>query len=117
MADSPTSRSLDKLRAEGWLVAVAEKWNPFANVRQDLFGFVDLLAIRDGETLAVQVTTAENVSARLAKLRSLPAVQRWIACPTRKVVVHGWALQGTEKSNRKTWQCREVEFTTDMARG
>jgi len=27
---TPTQRSLAKLRAEGWLVAVVERWNPYA---------------------------------------------------------------------------------------
>src|SRR5512145_3126336 len=50
----PTKRSLEYLRGQGHLVAVVEKWNPHARVRQDLFGFIDVLAIRRDETLAVQ---------------------------------------------------------------
>jgi hypothetical protein len=50
---SPTQRSLRHMRDLGYLVAVVEHWNPHARIRQDLFGWIDLLAIRDGETLAV----------------------------------------------------------------
>ena len=32
MADSPTKRSLKKLREEGYLCQVVEHWNPFARV-------------------------------------------------------------------------------------
>jgi hypothetical protein len=69
MAMTPTKLTLRHLRDAGWpLVEVVEHWNPHARVRNDLFGFVDVLAVRPGETLAVQTTTAANVSARVRKI-------------------------------------------------
>jgi len=68
LAKSPTQLTLDKLRADGWLVEVTERWNPFARIRQDLYGFVDVLAVREGETLAVQATSYSNISARVNKI-------------------------------------------------
>ena len=58
MAMSPTQLSIRHLKENGYLVSVVEKWNPFVKIRQDLFGFIDVLAIRENETLAVQVTSA-----------------------------------------------------------
>lgn len=55
---SPTQRSLAHLRSLGYRVAVVERWNPHARIRQDLFGVLDLLAVRDGEILGVQTTNA-----------------------------------------------------------
>ena len=71
------------------MVAVVEKWNPHAKIRQDLFGFVDLLAIRPGETLAVQTTSLSNMSQRVTKIsesETAPKVREagW------KIEVHGW---------------------------
>ena len=71
---TPTQLTLRKLRADGWLAEVVERWVPGANVRKDLFGFVDILALRDGETLAVQATSYTNISARVNKIASLDAV-------------------------------------------
>ena len=68
LATSPTQLSLKKLRDEGYLVAITERWNAFAKIRQDMFGFIDLLAIKDGEILAVQTTSASNMSARANKI-------------------------------------------------
>lgn len=91
MTTSPTQLSLKHLRAQGWpLVQVVEVWNPHARIRQDLFGFVDVLAVREGETLAVQTTSATNFSARVRKIAdhpSLPAVRAagWT------IHVHAWA--------------------------
>lgn len=104
---SPTQRSLAKLRKDGWLVAITERWNPFAKIRQDLFGFVDLLAIKGDTTLAVQTTSGDNVTARIAKIRALQSSSLWLESPNRKIVVHGWRKIG-ERGKRKIWECREV---------
>lgn len=85
---TPTQRSLKYLRDAGYTVAIVEHWNSFVRIRQDLFGFIDLLAIRRGETLAVQVTAA-GVSARLKKIAGLPVVDRVREAGWR-IEVHGW---------------------------
>mgnify|MGYP001584489199 FL=1 len=105
---TPTQRSLQKMRAEGWFCAITERWNPWAKIRQDLFGFVDLLCFKGDITLAVQVTTGDNVSARLAKIGQSQAAQLWLESPTRRIAVHGWAKRGP-RGKRKQWTCREVE--------
>ena len=64
---SPTQRSLAHLRELGYHVEVVEKWNSFTKQRKDLWGWADLLAIRKGEVLAVQVT-ASAVSDRIKKI-------------------------------------------------
>jgi hypothetical protein len=85
---SPTQRSLKELRARGYRVAITERWNPFAKIRQDLFGVVDLLAIREGETLAVQVTST-SVAARVRKIADAEATPDMRRAGWR-IVVHGW---------------------------
>ena len=85
---SPTQRSLAFLREEGYLVSIVERWNPHARIRQDLWGWCDLLAIRKGEVLAVQVT-ASAVATRIKKIQESETIG-----PVRdagiRVVVHGW---------------------------
>ncbi len=103
---SPTQRSKAKLQSEGYLVAIVERWNMYARVRQDLFGFIDLLALKGDETLAVQTTSGSNVSARIAKIRATQASAIWLESPSRKIVVHGWRLCGP-RGKRKKWECRE----------
>lgn len=100
---SPTQRSLELLRADGWLVAVVEHWNPFAHIRQDLFGFIDLLAIQGDYTLAVQVTTAENMAARRAKIQAEPRAAIWQSA-SRGIAIHGWHKRGGK------WECKEERF-------
>lgn len=103
---SPTELSLAALHRAGYLAAVVEKFNAHARVRQDLFGFVDIVAIRPGETLGVQTTTRGNMSARLRKIvghPNLPAVREagW------RIEVHGWK----QKKPRARWECTKVDVS------
>lgn len=85
---TPTQRSLAYLREQGYTVAIVERWNPHARIRQDLFGFIDLLAIRTDETLAVQ-TTSTGVSSRIKKIMDSEHLPR-VRDAGWKIVVHGW---------------------------
>lgn len=86
---SPTQRSKAHLEKQGYRVAIVETWNHFTQRRHDLFGIIDLLAIRPGETLAVQTTSASNVSARVKKIAESDAIAD-IRAAGWGVVVHGW---------------------------
>ncbi len=103
MAASPTELTLKLLRAEGWTVAVVEKWNPHARIRQDLFGFIDLLAIRDGETLAVQATSYTNISARVKKIAEIETIDA-----VRKAGWTVWVIGWRKVANRWTHKIVDV---------
>jgi hypothetical protein len=70
---SPTQRSLEYLREQGYFCAIVEKWNSFTKQRQDLWGWCDILAIRENEVLAVQVTST-GVAERIKKIQESPTV-------------------------------------------
>ena len=99
---TPSLRSRKALEADGWRVATVEHWNAFTKRRHDLFGFIDLLAIRPGETLAVQATSASNVAARVSKIANHPNVGAVREAGWR-IAVHGWGKRGGR------WVCREVD--------
>ena len=105
MADSPTSRTLRRLRAEGWMAAVVERWNPHARIRQDLFGILDIVAIRDGETLGVQATSGSNVARRVEKLTDSEALYALRAAGWR-VEVWGWRKRANGR-----WEPRIVDVS------
>ena len=109
MAASPTARSLAHARKLGWLAGSVEKWNPHARIRQDLFGFIDLIVLDgQGGTLAVQATSASNVSSRVAKIKANEAAPRWLAEGNR-IQVWGWKRIPKGKSCR--YELRVVEIT------
>lgn len=86
---TPTQRSLAALRELGYLVEVVEKWNSFTRTRKDLWGWADLLAIRRGEVLAVQVTST-GVASRVRKVSESETIARVREAGVR-VEVHGWS--------------------------
>lgn len=104
---SPTARSLREMRGRGYHCAVVEKWNAFAKIRIDLFGFGDILCFKDGESgvTAIQATTSPNISARLKKINENSYVQPWLRCGNN-LIVHGWSLKG-KKGERKTYELDE----------
>ena len=117
MATSPTTRSLQYLRKQGCeLVAVTEKWNPHANIRQDLFGIIDVLAIHGDRIIAVQTTSADHVSHRIAKMveAEFKNPETGESCLVLaalfkakiSVYVHGW-----KKQSNGRWELREVELS------
>ena len=100
---SPTQRSLRRLREHGYLAEVTEKWVPGANIRRDLFGFGDVLGIREAEVLIVQATSSSNVAARIKKIADHPNVGAVRQAGIR-IEVHGWA-----KNRAGRWDVRVVD--------
>lgn len=101
---SPTQLTLKKLRTDGYTAAVVEKWNPHAGIRQDLFGFIDVLGVGEKGTIAVQCTTADHAADRIRKIEdheNLGAVREagW------QIEVHGWV-----KSNNR-WRCNVTDIS------
>ena len=104
LATSPTQLSLKKLRDEGDLVAITEKWNHFCKIRQDMWGFCDLLAIKENEVLAVQTTSASNMSARASKIADSENVGM-VRKAGIKIHIHGWIKNG------RKWECKVMDVS------
>jgi len=100
---SLTARSTALLRERGFIVATVEHYNAFTKRKHDLFGCIDLLAIGNGVTVAVQVTSKSNLSARKHKIEEAEAYPEMLRSGW-KVVLHGWF----KEKNR--WQVKEVEL-------
>jgi aryl-alcohol dehydrogenase-like predicted oxidoreductase len=59
----------------------------------DLWNFTDVLAIKRGEVLAVQVTSWTNVASRVRKITDSPLLPLVREAGIR-IVVHGWHADG-----------------------
>lgn len=101
---TPSQRSIKHLRDDGYQVANVESYNAFTKRKNDLFGCIDLLCIGNGETLAVQVTSKSNMSARVKKIEESEALPEMLRSGWR-VIVHGW---WKNKSNR--YELKVFEF-------
>lgn len=99
-----TQRTIKMMRDQGYMVATVEYYNAFTKRKHDLFGCIDLLAIGNGETIAIQVTSKSNMSARIKKIESSDALPEMLRSKWR-ILVHGWTKN---RSNR--YEVKEFEF-------
>ena len=102
MTISPTRRSLLWLRHHGYTVFITEHWNGFAEIRQDLLGFIDLIALRPNAKgiLGVQTTGGQsNFAARVKKVTQSRHATLWLQTGNQ-IQVHGWVQNGV----RKPWR-------------
>jgi hypothetical protein len=109
---SPTARTLQYCRKMGWRIQVVERWNQYAGIRIDLFGFIDLIALTpDNVCLGIQATSSANMSARVTKstVEKEAELQHWLACGNQ-YEVWGWAKRGPA-GKRKLWTLRRVAIT------
>jgi len=86
---SPTQRSLEYLREQGYHPEVVERFNSFTKQRKDLWTWCDILAIKKDEVLAVQVTSSTNVSKRIHKIQESDTVGK-VRDAGIRIEVHGW---------------------------
>ena len=103
-AMTPTQLTLRKLREDGYLAAVVEKWNPHVRIRQDLFGFIDVIGVKRGETIGVQCTSWGH---RLDRMRKM--VEHENIGPVREanwtLEVHGW------RKVKNRWECEVIDVS------
>jgi len=105
---SPTQRALKDLRSLGFVAAVVERFNPHAKVRQDLFGFIDIVAcFPEFGVLGVQACAGASHAARRAKILAEPRVRPWLESGGR---VEVWSYRRAGAAGRrKVWTLRREE--------
>lgn len=107
---SPTQRTLKACRDAGMTCQVVEKWNPFAKIRQDLFGFIDIVCMSDDGIVGVQATSGSNHNARIKKILSLDTYKKWLTAGGQ-IEVWSWK-KSAKKGKRPTWSSRCDTITT-----
>lgn len=108
---SPTQRTLKHLRDAGYTVAVVERWNQYAKIRQDLFGIIDLIAISPiAGIVGIQACAGASHAARRAKSIAEPRLRTWLQAGG-KFEVFSWSKTGA-RGKRKTWtpRCESIRY-------
>ena len=110
-----------KWRKAGYAVEAGEHVSRLGTIvrRHDTFGFADLIAVKPGELVFLQVTSWSNVSARVNKIANETHGRGKWERPIRdyakellsiygiRIVVEGWK----QDKNTLRWSSREVEVT------
>ena len=85
----PNTRTIRRLRAEGWLCDLTERRT--GPVTHDWLGAADVVAVHpDHGVLAVQATSRTNVSARVRKLEAAEEVLQVLRQCGVAIQVWGW---------------------------
>ena len=121
MATLSLQRSKKLLEDQGFKVAIVERWNQWAHIRQDLFNMCDLIGIRwDRKGVTGVQCCGEDVQPHIQKLlegytdakgRAVPPniyLKVWLSAGN-PFFIWAWRKRG-ERGRRKTWQMKEIEF-------
>lgn len=114
------AQTMKWLRDIGYTVGKTEQWLAFAKIRRDLFGFADVVAMKEGKkgVLAVQTTHQNFIADHKKLLRTMKTVKLWLSCDNRLWLV-GWNKFWNYKGTRKIWApvvfnvvlvCNRVKF-------
>ncbi len=113
---SPTSRTLEYLRQQGWEATVVERFLPYAGKfgqKIDMFGFGDIIAMGEGSIIAVQ-SCGQSFSAHHKKITEdeyvAPLALKWIESGGRLILI-GWRKVKLKRGSKALrWQPRIKEY-------
>lgn len=107
---SPTARSLERLRAEGYVAEVVEKTIPRCFIKKDFIGFIDIIAFKPGEIIGVQATSGSNHAARRTKILESENFPAWLQAGGH-VEVWSW----TKPKTGRKWELRRERVTCEAS--
>jgi hypothetical protein len=102
----------------GRLFWKTEQWNSYAHIRQDLFGFIDALALEENAgIIAIQCTGPGGIPEHRRKILVNEYAKPWLLCGG---IIEIWGfskcrsrdiLKDGKRSRRKVWTAR-IEYIT-----
>lgn len=102
---SPTELTLRYLRRSGYVVGVTEYWFQMGEMehgrRRDLFGFVDIIALMDGQSLWIQTTSTGGMSARVHKILGTDTPPKDVRDDEKKLAKHRAAQFDRKRAARE----------------
>ena len=115
---TPTQRTLGLLKAQGFYPGIVERWAPNpaypgGGKRIDLYGFIDIIALRNGVTWAVQSCGQDHAGHRekiLGERRE--AAVRWLEPASNRLVLISWRRLKVKRGGKAMrWEPRVEMFT------
>ena len=112
---SATQRTLAHLRHEGYQCGIVEKFNPYAGphgIRQDLFGFIDIIAITPKGICAIQ-SCGQSFNEHDKKILENEVAPDWIKAGGY-LELWGWRKLKLKRGGKAMrWTPRVKEYTED----
>ena len=101
---SQNVRTVALMESRGYKCDVVESYNAFTRRKKDLFSIFDILAIGNGETVGIQITSKSNMSSRIKKISESEFLPELVRSGWRLVVI-GWY-----KKDNGRYDYKEFEF-------
>ena len=105
---SPIQRTLKWLRDHGYEAQKTEHFNWHAKVRQDLFGFIDVLAVDPDHVIAIQSSDGSHHAAHRTKIMDNAAAP-WLAY-RMDIEIWSWSLKLTGSRRKDGLLVRKKEY-------
>ena len=113
---SYTHLTLAACKKLGRICAIAEKWNAFAGpigrdgkrvgIRQDLFDFIDIVALAPGSLIGIQSTGPSGHAEHLRKILACPSAEAWLHAGGR-IELWSWRKLLVKRGGKaRTWEPR-----------
>jgi len=101
---SHNARTIALYESKGYKCDIVESYNSFSRRKKDLFGIFDIVAIGNGETLGIQLTSKSNMSSRIKKITDSDFFTEIVRSGWRIIVI-GWY-----KKENGRYDYKEFEF-------
>jgi hypothetical protein len=101
---SQNARTIALYESKGYKCDIVESYNSFSRRKKDLFGIFDIVAIGNGETLGIQLTSKSNMSSRIKKITNSDFFTEIVRSGWRIIVI-GWY-----KKENGRYDYKEFEF-------
>jgi len=119
---SSTQRTLRFLRQQGRICGIVERFNPYAGItlpngkksgiRQDLFGFIDIVVIDPDGICGVQ-SCGSNFASHKQKILENEIAPEWLKAGG-KIELWGWRKVKAKRGGKQmVWRPRVYEFTLE----
>lgn len=111
---SPTQRTIKAMRDQGRLCAIAEKFNSFVGpygIRQDLFGFIDIVAIDPVDGIVGIQSCGSSFSQHIDKMVGERNENMYEWLKHAKVELWGWRKVKVKRGGKAMrWKPRIADF-------
>src|SRR5262245_6103902 len=113
---SPTQRTLRALRNEGAICGIVERFNQHVGphgIRQDLFGFIDAIALVPGKGIVgIQCCARSGHAAHRTKICENEIAPEWLKQGGR-IEIWSWGKQKLKRGGKAERWTPKVEFITE----
>ena len=111
---TPTQLTLKHLREQGYLPWIVERNIPCRPPRKvDMYNIMDLIAIRLGETVGIQVTDGSHFAEHDRKILESEYGLRWLQAGNR-LCLYGWRKLLVKRGKKATYWEPRIKYYSEL---